>query len=159
MAQSRGRVAAAAIALACGAVLAGGARDGVAGRNETGPGAAQFAPTVRAWQAKSAKGVSALVPADGRLSISLEGTGSGRVTGRTTREQAEAVLKGYFERVEGAALKDATPEDSRAFTRLYEYTYRPRGAAERTPRLSFTLQTAADGAGYVLVAVEERVRR
>ncbi len=153
------RGAAAGWALACATLLAAGARPGLAGRNDNGPGAAQFAPAVRAWQSKSAKAVAALVPGDGRLSISLEGTGSGRVTGRPTREQAEAVLKGYFDRVEGAALKDVTPEDARAFTRTYDYTYRPRGAAERTTRLSLTLQTAADGAGYVLVAVEERVRR
>jgi hypothetical protein len=123
------------------------------------PTRASFSSAVSAWQGESAHGVAVLVPAEGRLSLSLLGSGSGAVTARATRDQAEAILKGYFDRIEGVSLRDATPPDARTYTRVYDYAYRPRGGAEKATRLSFTLQQAADGAGFVLVAVEERLRR
>ena len=50
----------------------------------TGPGPEAFASVVKAWQARDAADVVALMATDGRLMLSLEGTGSGRVSGRPT---------------------------------------------------------------------------
>ena len=136
--------------------LATGVRSVVA--DDAAPAAAAFAPVVRAWQSRDAKAVTALILADGRLSLSLEGYGAGRIVGRPTKENAQAILKGYFEKIESASLKDATAPEAKTFTRQYDYTYRPRGADERTTRLSFTLQKA-DDASFALIAAEERPKK
>ena len=96
-------------ALAAGALLALGspARAG----EPAGPAASDFAPAVSAWQTRSAAQVRRLVPEKERLSLDLEGTGDGRVAGRPTRENAEAILKEYFAKLDSATLKDVTPAD------------------------------------------------
>ena len=117
-----------------------------------------FAGAVSAWQSRNASSVRQLIPNKQRLTLDLEGTGEGRVTGRPTAENAEAVLKDYFSKVDEATLKDVTSADSKTFTRTYDYTYRPTGAAVRTTRLSFTLTPLKNG-GYGLVGVEERPKK
>ena len=143
-------------ALAAGALLAlcSPARAG----EPAGPAPSDFAPAVSAWQTRSAAQVRRLVPEKERLSLDLEGTGDGRVAGRPTRENAEAILKEYFAKLDSATLKDVTPADSKSLTRTFDYTYRPTGAEARTTRLSFTLVALKDG-GYGLVGVEERPRK
>lgn len=129
----------------------------VAGGDEA-PGASDYAGAVSAWQSRNASAVRRLIPEKGRLTLDLEGTSGDRVTGRPTAENAEAVLKEYFAKLDSATLKDVTAADLHGFTRTYDYTYRPTGAAAKTTRLTFTL-TAQKGGGYGLVGVEERPKK
>ena len=123
-----------------------------------GPAASDFADFVSAWQGRNAAAVRRLIPEKERLSLDLEGTGDGRVAGRSTPENAEAVLKEYFSKLEAPALKDVSPDDARISTRSFDYTYRPTGAETRTTRLSVTLK-ALLGGGWGLQSVQERVRK
>jgi hypothetical protein len=144
----------AAAGLAVAAILVA-PRSAVAGADA--PAASDFASVVSGWQRRSAASLRDAIPDGARLRLDLLGTGDGRVAGQPTAEQAEAVLVEYFGRVDSAGLADVTG-DVRAWTRTYDYTYRPTGAVERTTRLSFTL-TALRGGGYGLVAVVERAKK
>jgi hypothetical protein len=147
------------VALALAAVLWPAAGE-VSARGEapSGPAASDFGEAVNAWQGRNAAALRKLIPEKERLQIDLVGTGGGRVQGTSTPENAEAVLKEYFAKVESPTLKDVSPEDARIPTRSYEYTYRPTGAESRTTKLAITLRALPDG-GYGLAAVLERVRK
>jgi hypothetical protein len=127
----------------------------LAGKDD-GPTAAAFTEVVRAWRARDAAGVVARMPKDARLTLVLDGAGGGRINATPTRENAQALLKGYFERVDAVSLKDVTPADARSKTRAFDYGYRPRGGEAKATRLSFTL-VAVEG-GWALAGVEERPR-
>jgi hypothetical protein len=122
-----------------------------------GPPASAFSKAVSAWQRRDAAGVVGEVREGERVRLSLSDVGNGRINGQPTREQAQVMLKGYFERVEGVSLKDVTPADQRPTTRTFDYGYRPRGGQARTTRLSFTL-TKFEGGTWALSGVEERPR-
>jgi hypothetical protein len=157
--RSRRRGAARAAVLAAVAAAALLARGLGAASADPGRGsdAAVFERVVAAWQERRAAAVTARVPSDGRLRLDLLGTGDGRVEGRPTPAQAEAVLDEYFGRLDSAALRAVTPTGHRR-TRTFDYTYRPTGGVERTTRLTFTLTPLRDG-GYGLAAVVERAKR
>jgi hypothetical protein len=143
--------------LVLAAIAALGAAGLAGAGDDAAPGSDAFAGVVKAWPARDAAAVVALMPGEGRLQLSLEGAGGAKISGRFPKENAQAILKRYFEQIESARLKDATPADAKTFTRQYDYAYRPRGADERTTRLSFTLQRA--GEGYALIAAEERPKK
>jgi hypothetical protein len=127
-----------------------------AGKDD-GPPASAFARAVGAWRGRDAAGVVAAMPAQARLSLSLDGSGGGRINAAPTRENARAILEGYFERLGSVTLEDVTPASARARTRAYDYGYRPRGGDAKTTRLSFTL-VPVEGGGWGLAGVEERPR-
>jgi hypothetical protein len=129
----------------------------VAAKGAEGPSAAAFARAVGAWRARDASGVVAAMPPDARLSLSLDGSGAGRINAAPTRENARAILERYFERLDAVSLKDVTPASARARTRAYDYGYRPRGDDAKATRLSFTL-VPVEGGAWALAGVEERPR-
>jgi hypothetical protein len=145
------------IALALVVVLAALAPSTPAAAGKEGPPASAFAAAVDAWKSRDAAGVVARMQRGGRLSLVLDGAGGGRINATPTQENAQAILKGYFERIDAVTLKDVTPAEARSKTRAYDYGYRPRGGETKATRLSFTL-TAVDGGGWALVGVEERPR-
>jgi hypothetical protein len=140
--------------LACSVLLAALAP---ATAGDDGPPATAFSKVVAAWQARDAAGVVAQMGKDEKLQLKLDDVGNGRINAHTTREQAQAILKGYFERVESASLKDVTPPGARPKVRTFDYGYRPRGGQARTTRLSFTLKDVEKGS-WTLSGVEERPR-
>jgi hypothetical protein len=158
--RARGGRASAGWALALATALLVGPTDALArgGGEQNGPTASDFAEFVNAWQGRNAAGIRKLIPEKERVQIDLEGTGDGRISGRSTPENAEAVLKEYFSKLEAPALKDVSPDDARTTTRSFDYTYRPTGAESRTTRLSVTLR-ALHGGGYGLERLQERVRK
>lgn len=123
-----------------------------------GPAASDFADFVGAWQGRNAAAIRRLIPEKEKVSLDLVGNGDGPISGRSTPENAEAVLKDYFSKIEAPALKDVSPDDARLPTRSFDYTYRPTGAETRTTRFSVTLK-ALPGGGYGLQGVQERVRK
>jgi hypothetical protein len=111
-----------------------------------------------AWVAESAEGVLAQVPDEGVLTVRLL---QPAVSAPFLKPQALQTLKAYFLKIEGAALRDVTPEDHRdapgLAVRTYDYTYRPIGRDPVTTRLEITLKAAAEGR-WELVSVMERPR-
>jgi hypothetical protein len=142
-------------ALFASALLAVALSPAVAGGE--GPPASAFSKVVGAWQRRDAAGVVAEMGKGDRLKVSLEDVGNGKINIHTTREHAQATLKGYFERIESVTLKDVTPPEQRPMARTFDYSYRPRGGQARTTRLSFTL-TQFQGGAWALSGVEERPR-
>ena len=124
---------------------------------EAGPSAAEFDGVVSAWRARDATRVAGFVPADARVALSLDGSGSGPVTGRASRENAERILLDYFDGIQGVALVDVTPAESRLSSRVYDYTYKPKGGDRKTTSLTLTLRALPKG-GYALLEVAERKR-
>jgi hypothetical protein len=154
---ARARAGRRAAGIALAVALLAGPVEVKAGGERGGPAASDFAAFVNAWQGRNAAAIRRLIPEKERVTLDLEGTGDGRVSGRPTAENAEAVLKEYFAKVETPTLKDVSPEDARTETRSFDYTYRPTGAETRTTTLSVTLRLS--GGAYVLREIRERVRK
>jgi hypothetical protein len=132
--------------LAFGLLLALGVsmRSAAAAPGDEGACRESFQRFQGAFESRSADSVVACMAPEGTLSIALLG-----VAGRgepMKKEQAQKVLKGYFEQVSAAKLKAREGQAPDALVRAYDYTRRLRSGDPTTTRLTVTLKKDAAGA-------------
>ena len=124
------------------------------------PGAKnQYKNIVAAWVKRDAAGLVAYVPKQGRLTLQLLNPPA---AGTFQRAQAQRTLQKYFRGVDAVALKDVTKPNRRSpknyLTRVYEYTYRPRGHDPVKTHLLIMMK--GDGRGnWTLHSISESQRR
>ena len=111
-----------------------------------------FARFQRAFEARSAEAVVGCMPAEGTLTLSLIGV-AGRVE-PMKREQAQKVLKTYFELLTSATLKAREGQPADALVRAFDFVRRLRAGDPSTTRLTVTLKKDATGAPRLHSLVE-----
>ena len=144
------------LALALLLPLVGSPRPAAAAGQEKA--AATFARFERAWKDERADRVSDLMPAGGTSRFTLLAYPWSGKTRSMKPGQARVSLRKYFERIQGPALKDVTPERAPASVRHYAFTYTPAQKNKRTTLLHVQLKRSRNGA-WVLASVTESVRR
>jgi hypothetical protein len=114
-----------------------------------------FARVKRAFESASAESVVGCLPAEGTLQLTLLGLATRPEPMK--REQAQRVLKSYFEIVSGLKLVERAGQPAESLVRAYDYTRRLRNGDPAVTRLTITLKQDAAGA-LKLHAIAETAR-
>jgi hypothetical protein len=135
-----------ALALVLAGVLGGGAAGVRQAEADTSTATAcreSFARVKRAFESASAEAVVACMQPEGTLALTL--IGASARPDPMKREQAQRVLKGYFEAVSGLKLVERPGQPAESLVRAYDYTRRLRSGDPATTRLTVTLRKDATG--------------
>jgi hypothetical protein len=102
-----------------------------------------FARVKRAIESASAEAVVACMAPEGTLALTLLGLATR--PDPMKREQAQRVLKSYFEQVSGPKLVERPGQPAESLLRAFDYTRRLRNGDPATTRLTLTLRKDAQG--------------
>jgi len=154
-------------AAACGLALAAGAAWPCVPARAASPAAegkgekpcATFAAFERAFEARSAAAVAALVADEGEVRVRLLGPPFSGKESRMKAAQAKRALGEWFESLqEGPTLADVTAAEGPRCVRLYECTYRVRKSNATTTLLQVTVGKEGAASRCTLSSIVEKDR-